>query len=173
MVSSAKPVPNLQKPHIIQFIITINPVLILVYLRKQGWPDLPHSNSNLSNSHSPSCSIQGILPLQTNTLALSLSTCTFHVFLGRPQLFLPFTSNSNAFLKTYPSPSPTHACTISLHSPLPSEPPSPSIPTSITNQKLLHEHILEEKKKTDFILQHSTGYWTSCHAIWLISYLGL
>ena len=37
---------------------------------KWGWPDLPHSNSNLSNSHSLSPSIQGILLLQTNTLAV-------------------------------------------------------------------------------------------------------
>ena len=51
---------------------SVNPILIWVYPRKQGWPDLPHSNSNLSNSHSPSCSIHGILLLQTNTLALLL-----------------------------------------------------------------------------------------------------
>ena len=48
----------------------INPILIQVYPRKWGWPDLPHSTSNLSNSHSPSRSIHGILLLQTNTLAL-------------------------------------------------------------------------------------------------------
>ena len=40
--------------------------------RKWGWLDLPHSNSNLSNSHSSSRSIQGILLLQTNTLAVLL-----------------------------------------------------------------------------------------------------
>ena len=34
--------------------------------------DLAHPNSNLSNSHSPSHSIQGILLLQTNTPALLL-----------------------------------------------------------------------------------------------------
>ena len=51
---------------------TINLILIQVYPRKRGWPDLPHSNSNLSNSHSPSRSIQGILFLQTNILALLL-----------------------------------------------------------------------------------------------------
>ena len=51
---------------------SINPILIRVYPRKRGWLDLPHSNSNLSKSHSPSCSIQGILLLQTNTLALVL-----------------------------------------------------------------------------------------------------
>ena len=28
--------------------IIINPILIRVYPHKQGWPDLPHSNSNLS-----------------------------------------------------------------------------------------------------------------------------
>ena len=40
--------------------------------RKWGWPDLPHPNSNFSNSHSSSPSIQGILLLQTNSLALLL-----------------------------------------------------------------------------------------------------
>ena len=35
------------------------------YPFKQGWLDLPHSNSNVSNSHSPSRLIQGILLLQT------------------------------------------------------------------------------------------------------------
>ena len=48
----------------------INPILIRVYSCNLGWPDLPHSNSNLSNSHSPSCSIHGILLLQTKTFAL-------------------------------------------------------------------------------------------------------
>ena len=48
----------------------INPVLIRVYPCKQGWPDLPHSNSNLSNSHFPSHMIHGILLLQTNTVPL-------------------------------------------------------------------------------------------------------
>ena len=50
----------------------INPILFWVDPRKWGWPDLPHSNGNLSNCHSASHSIQGILPLQTNTLALPL-----------------------------------------------------------------------------------------------------
>ena len=50
-------------------------ILIRVYPCKWGWPDLPHSNSNLSNSHSPSHSIQGIFLLQTNTLAFLLCLC--------------------------------------------------------------------------------------------------
>ena len=37
------------------------------------------------------------------TLLLSFSTCVFHIFFGRPCFLLPFTSNSNAFLKTCPS----------------------------------------------------------------------
>ena len=53
-------------------LIIINPILIRVYPCKRGWPDLPHSNSNLSNSHSPSRSVQGVLLLQTNNLALIL-----------------------------------------------------------------------------------------------------
>ena len=51
---------------------SINPILIWIYPCKRGWSDLPHSNSNLSNSHSLSCSIQGILLLQTNFHALLL-----------------------------------------------------------------------------------------------------
>ena len=41
--------------------------------------------------------------LSKPTLLLSFSTCVFHVFFGRPRFLLPFTSNSNAFLKTCPS----------------------------------------------------------------------
>ena len=40
-----------------------HPILIRFYPRKRGWPDLPHPNSNLFNSHSLSRSIQGILLL--------------------------------------------------------------------------------------------------------------
>ena len=36
-------------------------------------------------------------------LLFSFSTCVFLVFFGRPRFLLPFTSNSNAFLKTCPS----------------------------------------------------------------------
>ena len=53
-------------------VIIINPILIRVYPCKWGWLDLPHTNSNLSNSHSSSCSIHGILLLQTNILVLLL-----------------------------------------------------------------------------------------------------
>ena len=58
------------------------------------------------------------------TFLLSFSTCIFHLFCSRPHFLFPFTSNSNAFLKTCPY------CTISLQSPLQSEPLFPSIPTS-------------------------------------------
>ena len=44
-----------------------------VYPRKWGWPDLPHSNSILSNSYSPFRSTHGIL-LQTNALVSSTSS---------------------------------------------------------------------------------------------------
>ena len=67
--------------------------LIQVYPRKRGWPDLLHSNSNLSNSHSPSRSIQGILLLQTNTLALLL-----HLHLRLPPLESPLASSKTRFL---------------------------------------------------------------------------
>ena len=49
-----------------------HPILIWVYPCKWGWPDLPHSNKNVSNSHSPSCLIHRILLLQTNTLVFLL-----------------------------------------------------------------------------------------------------
>ena len=59
--------------------IIINPILTWFYPYKWGWPDKPHSKSNLSNSHFPSHSIQGIL-LQTNTnLALLLHLCLPHL----------------------------------------------------------------------------------------------
>ena len=74
--------------------------LIRVYSRKQGWLDLPDPGSNLSNSHSPSRS--NASSFFKPTLLLSFSTCIFHVF-GCPRFLLPFTSNSNAFLKTCPS----------------------------------------------------------------------
>ena len=64
------------------------------------------------------------------TLLLSFSTCFFHIFFGHPRFLLPFTSNSNAFLKTCPSSLLNICPTISLHSPLPSEPLFPSIPTT-------------------------------------------
>ena len=64
-------------------LIIINPILIRVSPRKWGWPDLSHSNSNLSNSHSPSRSMHGILFLQTN--ALASPPCIFHIFFGCPR----------------------------------------------------------------------------------------
>ena len=93
-------------------IIIINPVLIWFYPRQRGWLDLSHSGSNLSHSHSPSRLILCILLLKP-TLLLSFSTCDLHVFLGRTLFLFPFTSNSNAFLKTWPSSllntSPSHS----------------------------------------------------------------
>ena len=78
----------------------INPILIRVYPHKEGWPDLPHSNSNLSNYHSPS---QFMVSSFSKPIPLLSSTCIFYVFFGRPCFLLLFTSNSNAFLKTCPS----------------------------------------------------------------------
>ena len=70
---------------------SINPILIWVYPCKRGWPDLPHSNGNLSNSHSPSRSIQGFLPLQTNTPALLLRLSLPHLpWSSSPPLALNF-----------------------------------------------------------------------------------
>ena len=83
---------------------TINSVLIQVYPRNRGWSDLFHSNSYPSNSHSPSRSIQGILLLQTNTLALLLHLRLPCLLYLSSLPLMPFTSNSlKAFLKTCPS----------------------------------------------------------------------
>ena len=104
-----------------------HPILIRVYPHKQGWPDLLSSNSNLSNSHSSSRSIQGILLLLINTLALFL-----HLHLPRLiwssslQSSCPSLQTPMLFSKHAHHPSSTHTCTISLHSPLPSEPLFPS-----------------------------------------------
>ena len=96
-------IATVNKLSIFLFSISI-PILIWVYLHKWGWPDLPHSDSNLSNSH---CNLHlaqfNASSFFKPTLLLSFSTCIFHVFLGRPRFLLPFTSNSNAFLKTCPS----------------------------------------------------------------------
>ena len=91
----------------------INPILIRVYPRKWGWPGLPHSNSNLSNAHSPSHSIHGILLLQTNTLALLL-----HLHLSTFSLVVlasscPSLQTPALFSKHAHHPSSTHARTIS------------------------------------------------------------
>ena len=77
------------------------PILIRVYPR---WLDLPHYGSNLSNSHSPSRSIQCILLLQTNTPALLLHLhfpCLPR--LSSLPLSIHFKLQMNAFLKTCPS----------------------------------------------------------------------
>ena len=80
---------------------SINPILIRVYPRKWGRPDLPHSNSYLSNSHSPSCLIHGIFLLQTNTLALLLHLYLPHLLSSSS---LPFALHFKlqCFSKTYP-----------------------------------------------------------------------
>ena len=74
------------------------------------------------------------------TLLLSFFTCIFHIIFGHPCFLLPFTSNSNSFLKTVTHhPSSTHAHTISLHWPLPSELLFPSV----QNYKLLYTWLCE------------------------------
>jgi len=90
-----------------------------------------YPSSNLSNSHSPSCSIHGVLFLQTNTLALLL-----HLHLPRllwssshplaSHFKLQRFSQNVPIIPLQHMPVPN----ISLHSPLPSEPLFPSILTS-------------------------------------------
>ena len=80
----------------------INPTLIQYYPRKWGWPDLPTLTaiSPMPTLHLARFKASSFSKI---TLLLSFSTCVFHVFFGRPCFLLPFTSNSNAFLKTCPS----------------------------------------------------------------------
>ena len=122
---------------------SINPILIQVYPRKQGWLDLPHSNSNLSNSHSISISLDSWHPpspdqhfcspsplvSSTSSLVVLTSSC-------------PSFQTSMLFSKHSHHPSSPHAArTISLHSPFRSEPLFPSIPTSpniLLNMKTKH-----------------------------------
>ena len=89
---------QLHDPQSTHLSIIINPILIRVYPRKWGWLDLPHSN------FTPTLHLTQFMASSFSkpTLLFSFSTCVFHVF-GRPHFFLPFTSNSNAFLKTCPS----------------------------------------------------------------------
>ena len=64
-----------------------------------GVAGFPHSNSNLSNSHSPSRLIHGIL-LQTNTLALFLHLCLLCLFWSSSLPLVLQLQTPNAFLKT-------------------------------------------------------------------------
>ena len=87
--------------------------LIRVYPRKRGWPDLPHFVSNLSNSHSPSRLIHGVLFLQTNALALLLHLrLTRLLWSSSLPLALHFKLQRFSQNMTH-HPSSTHARTIS------------------------------------------------------------
>ena len=96
---------------------SINPILIRVYPCKQGWQDLAHSNSNLSNSHSPSCLIILRHPPSPNQHSCSpsplASSTSSLVILASSCLSL---QTLMLFSKHAHHPSLTHACTISLHS---------------------------------------------------------
>ena len=91
-----------------------NPIVIWVYPHKWGWPDLPHSNRNRSNSHSQSCLIQGILFLQTNTLALLLhlvSTTSSLIILTSscPSLQTPVLFSNMPIIPSQHMPIPSHS----------------------------------------------------------------
>ena len=74
------------------------------------------------------------------TLLLSFSTSVFHVFFGRPRFLLPLSLQTlTLFSKRAHHPSSTYALNISLHSPLPSEPLFPLIPTSPLGPLFLHQ----------------------------------
>ena len=103
---------------------SINSILIRVYPRKRGWPDLPRQQFlNLPFSisldswrpFSPnqrSCS-PSLLASSTSSLVVLASSCP------SPQTPALFSERAH-------HPSPTHARTFSLHLPLPCEPLFPS-----------------------------------------------
>ena len=113
--------------------------MIQSYPCKREWPDLPHFNSNLSNSHSSSCLIHGTLFLQTNTLALLLQLrLPRHLWLSSLPLALLFKLQC----KTCPL-SLLNTCQYHLTPfALPSEPPFPSIPISIRSSVLFSPSVL-------------------------------
>ena len=92
-----------------------------VFTCKWALPDLPHSNSNLPNSHTPSRSIQCIHLLQTTTPALLLHL-HFPCLPRSSSLPISLHFKLQCFSKHAHHPSKKHARTISLHLPLPSEP---------------------------------------------------
>ena len=100
---------------------SINSILIRAYPHKRGWPIYP---TLTAISSTPTLHLTRFMTSSFSkpTLLLSFSTCVYHVFFGCPRFFLHFTSNSNVFLKTCPSSLLNTCHTISLHSPLPSEP---------------------------------------------------
>ena len=120
---------------------SINSILIWVYPCKWGWLVLPYSNSNLSNSHSLSRSIHGILFFQTNTLALLLHLCLSRLLWLSSSLPLALHFKLQSYSQNMPIIPPQHMpIPISLLSPLPSEPLFPSIPTTISNYNVYTYH---------------------------------
>ena len=129
-----------------------------------------HSNSNLSNSHSPSHSIQGILLLQNqhSCFPSPLASSMFSlVILTSP---CPSLQTRMLFSKHAHHPSSTHACTMSLKSPLLSEPLFPSIKTSSLGplssflSSVLHHTLLSPllslhpSQNCHFIFPQNTNY---------------
>ena len=62
-----------------------HPILIRVYPRKRGWPDLPHSLTAISPTQTLHLARFKASSFAKPTLLLSFSTCVFHVFFGRPR----------------------------------------------------------------------------------------
>ena len=116
-------------PHFFQSPLSIQFWSGFIPVNRGGWiyPTL----ANLSNSHSPSRSIEDILLLQTNTLALLLHLHLPHIFWSS-LLPLALHFKLQHFSQNMPIIPPQHIPALSHSSclELPSEPLFPSIPTS-------------------------------------------
>ena len=139
--------------NILIIIIIIIMIIIIVQFWSRfipinrGWPDLPRSNSNLSNSHSPSCLIQGILLLQNNNLALLLSLCLPHLLwssslpLALHFKVQPFSQNM-PIIPSQHIPIPSHSIRLCHLNHFPSIPTSPLGPLSSFSPSVLHHTLL-------------------------------
>ena len=75
-----------------------------IHVNGGGW--IYHTLAAISPTHTLYLARFNASSFFKPTLLLSFSTCIIHVFLGRPCFLFPFTSNSNAFLKTSPEVDP-------------------------------------------------------------------
>ena len=106
-------------------IIIIKPTLNQVYPRKRGWPDLPLQQSLILHLTQFMASFFSKPMLLRFNVILSSTSSLVILASSYPSLQTP-----TLFSECAHHPSSAHTHTISLHSPLPSEPLFPSILTS-------------------------------------------